>query len=82
MKKNCIGIENMEFYSVVKIAKEFDQIIFIWVNYKESFEKWVKENGWNIITSLPENIENTVLLFEGKKAWKTMEKLMLKFQSK
>ena len=65
-----------------KIANKFDQIMFVWVNYKESFENWVQNWNWTIIQKLPKNLENTILLFEGKKAWKIMKKLMFKFQSK
>ena len=65
-----------------KIAKKFNQIMFVWVNYKEIFEKWVKDWDGIIINKLSEKLDNTILLFEGKKTWKIMKNLMFKLQTK
>jgi len=62
-----------------KLSNNFDNIFFVWINYKESFEKWVKSSNWNLIDNLWENLENTTLLFEWRNAWKILKKLMIKF---
>jgi len=67
------------------IAKEIaennfvDKVLFAWVNYKESFEKGLID-GWfkkeNILNNLEKILENSVILFEGKKAKNYLNKIM------
>jgi len=57
------------------IANKFDKILFVGINYKQDFLKWVKENNWSIVDKIDTNIfENTTILFEWKKAKKYIEK--------
>lgn len=52
---------------------QINQILFCWVNYKDSFIKWLIE-WWfkrnNIIRNIDEIEEESIILFEWRNAWK------------
>ena len=58
--------------------KKVDEILFCWVNYKENFIsgllKWWFDKK-NILTNLSDIKENSVILFEGKKAKIYLDKI-------
>ncbi len=56
-----------------KLAQKIDKLLFVWVNYKEDIVKWLKDGwfSWEILEKFPSYfVEATVVLFEGKKAWR------------
>ncbi len=68
-------------YNIAKeIAKNnlVDKVLFAWINYEENFKKglvdwWFKKE--NILNDLEKISENSVILFEGKKAKNYLNKL-------
>jgi len=59
--------------------KIFNEIMFVGINYKDQFEKWVNEVWWKIINKLwTTPLEETTFLFEGKKASRELKKILQK----
>jgi UDP-N-acetylmuramyl pentapeptide synthase len=55
------------------IWNKIDEILFVWVNFKQDILAWLKEwnFNWKILNNFPSYfLEDTVILFEGKKAGK------------
>ena len=55
-----------------------DKVLFVWVNYTESFKKGLLDwwfNNNQILKIMPEKISESVILFEGKKAKVYLDKL-------
>ena len=59
-----------------QLANKIDKLFFVWINYKQDIVKWLKDAWfkWEILEKFPSYfIEATVVLFEGKKAWRYMK---------
>jgi len=55
--------------------------LFAWVNYKKYFIEWLKKwwfNEKNILVNLDKISENSIILFEGKKAGDYLKKVSKK----
>lgn len=65
--------EDIHYKLWKKIAKNYDfkNIVYVWINYKESFIKWLLD-WWfkrkNIINNIPKTKKETVVLLEWRKA--------------
>jgi len=69
-------------YNIAKeiaINKQVDKVLFVWVNYKEDFEKGLVYWGFNknniMSTEDFSPLQNSVILFEGRNAKKYLNKL-------
>jgi len=63
-----------------KIAEKnlIDEVLFCWVNYKENFIEWLLEwwfSSVNILNNLNKIKKSSIILFEGKRTKKYLEKL-------
>ena len=68
---------HFEFWKKISEKKLINQIMYVWVNYRKYFIKWLVF-GWfdskNIINNYKEIKKDSVILFEWRKAWDYLDK--------
>ena len=57
------------------LANKIDEILLVWVNYKQDIIKWLSDAGfkWKILDKMPHLVEDYVILLEGRKAGKEIK---------
>ena len=67
---------NIHYELWKQLACKIDKLFFVWINYKKNIVQWLKDAwfSWEILEKFPSYfVEATVVLFEGKKAWRYMK---------
>ena len=76
--KKSKGIHYAIWEYIARRAK-ISKILFCWINYKESFIKWLVDWGFNtndILNNLDNPEKDSIILFEWRNSWKYLEKLI------
>ena len=75
---NDAKLIHYEIWKLIAKNNKINNVLFCWVNYKDSFEEWLIKwwfNKKNIINNLDNYWKESIILFEWKKAWKYLDKL-------
>jgi UDP-N-acetylmuramoyl-tripeptide--D-alanyl-D-alanine ligase len=67
---------NIHYELWKKLVWKIDMFLFVGVNYKQDIVKWLKDNNfeWEILEKFPPYfVESTIVLLEGKKAWRYLK---------